>query len=510
MTPGKADTSSSTYVSTLTMADGTVYGYSYDSIGNITRVTENGVLKLSYQYDGLGQLVREDNAYANATYAFTYDGYGNILSKSTYGYTLPDVDLPTSAVSTNTYSYGNENWPDQLTEYNGTDITYDAIGNPLNYYNGENYAFTWEGRQLVGATDGTNTYAYTYNSNGIRVEKVANSVVHKYTIDETKILAETYGDTTLHFYYDENDSPIAFSVNGTMYYYGKNLQGDVVRLYTASGEVVAEYAYDALGKLLAITDANGATITDTTKPALINPIKYRGYYYDSEIGLYYVSSRYYDPEIGRWISPEPNVYNGEFDEGAKLLGYNVYVYCANNPINFLDDTGESITAILIGIGISALVGALAGWGYAKYFKIPKNKTWKYVLGGALIGAAIGGCIGYAVGGSAGSGAVLWSGKSQGMDAIAKAFAKKNGLKVLESTMRGRLLNALSKKLSWKVMEPLWKSASTRFLLKYAGKQTYVHVFISASAYGNMQSVFNTVELQVIAELGMKIIWHYYK
>jgi len=97
-----------------------------------------------------------------------------------------------------------------------------------------------------------------------------------------------------------------------------------------------------------------------------------------------------------------------------------------------------------------------------------------------------------------------------MDKIARAFAKKNGLKVLGNTMSGRLLNVLNKKLSWRVMESLWKSASTRFLLKYAGKQTYVHVFISASAYGNMESVSNSIELQVIAELGMKIVWHFYK
>lgn len=98
-----------------------------------------------------------------------------------------------------------------------------------------------------------------------------------------------------------------------------------------------------------------------------------------------------------------------------------------------------------------------------------------------------------------------------MDKIAATFAKKNGLKVLEQTMRGRLLNVLSKKLPWKVIEPLWKSASTRFLLKYAGKQAYVHVFfISATAYGNMNSIFNSVEMKVIAELGMKIIWHFYK
>ena len=166
------------------------------------------------------------------------------------------------------------------------------------------------------------------------------------------------------------------------------------------------YNYDAWGNVTVLRDHSECSLS------INNPFLYRGYIYDREYALYYLQSRYYDPEIGRWISPEPNIYAGRFDEGAGLLCYNVYAYCANNPINFLDDTGESITAILIGVGVGALVGALAGWGYAKYFKIPNNETWKYIIGGALIGAVIGGCIGYAVGASSGSGAVLWSGKAQ--------------------------------------------------------------------------------------------------
>ena len=97
-----------------------------------------------------------------------------------------------------------------------------------------------------------------------------------------------------------------------------------------------------------------------------------------------------------------------------------------------------------------------------------------------------------------------------MDKAAAAFAKKNGLKVLEKTLRGRLLNSLAKVLPYKVMRPLWETASARFLLSYAGKQSFVHVFITADAYKNMKSVFNSVEMQIIADLGLKIIWHYVK
>ena len=71
----------------------------------------------------------------------------------------------------------------------------------------------------------------------------------------------------------------------------------------------------------------------------INPFRYRSYYYDVETGLFYVGARYYDPVIGRWISPEPNVDYGMFDGGAGLLAYNVYAYCANDPVNYCDPSG---------------------------------------------------------------------------------------------------------------------------------------------------------------------------
>ena len=163
------------------------------------------------------------------------------------------------------------------------------------------------------------------------------------------------------------------------------------------------------------------TITGDTGLAAINPYSYRCYDYDEESGFYYLQSRYYNPQTGRFLNADD-----QFDSNAGVLGYNLFTYCANNPVIYKDINGESITAVLIGIGIGALIGGLVGWGYTKYFNIPQNKVWKYILGGALIGAAIGGCVGYAL--SAGSGAVLWSGK--GMNQAAAAFAKQNGLKVL--------------------------------------------------------------------------------
>ena len=194
----------------------------------------------------------------------------------------------------------------------------------------------------------------------------------------------------------------------------------------SSRQVIAKYRYDAWGKLISMTDASGAALGENTIGAR-NPLRYRGYIYDSETGFYYLQSRYYDPVVHRFISPEPNVYDGEFDDGSEFLRYNVYVYCVNNPVNNFDPTGEFFisTTVLIGIGIGALVGGIIGgtYGYNKAVKndVPEGQRWKYAvgygLGGAVVGGVIGGFIGYGVSIALGAHAS----KVAAMEAISKAI-----------------------------------------------------------------------------------------
>ena len=103
--------------------------------------------------------------------------------------------------------------------------------------------------------------------------------------------------------YDDNGTYIGFTYNGTEYYYIYNLQGDVVALANSTGTIIARYTYGPWGTVDAVTDNAGNDISSNASHiANINPIRYRGYYYDTETGFYYVSSRYYDPEIGRFIN----------------------------------------------------------------------------------------------------------------------------------------------------------------------------------------------------------------
>lgn len=147
------------------------------------------------------------------------------------------------------------------------------------------------------------------------------------------------GSSTLFFYYDDSGNPTSFSDGTNMYYYVKNIHGDIVKIFSSTGAVVANYAYNVWGELLYIKDAFGNSITDTSSIAFLNPLRYRGYVYDAETGLYYLMSRYYDPIIHRFINAD-----GCFQSGECILDSNMTTYCRNNPIVYNDNNGNRPTS----------------------------------------------------------------------------------------------------------------------------------------------------------------------
>ncbi len=159
------------------------------------------------------------------------------------------------------------------------------------------------------------------------------TTTYSYLYAGGKLLQETVttGDTTEthNFFYDNTGSPYAMQTGGTTYYYVTNLQGDVVALLDASGSTVASYAYDPYGKILS---AEG-TMAET------NPLRYRGYYYDTETGLYYLQSRYYDPATYRFVNADNAAVIAVSPEKANW-DKNLFAYCDNDPVNRKDDEGN--------------------------------------------------------------------------------------------------------------------------------------------------------------------------
>ena len=241
-------------------------------------------------------------------------------------------------------------------------ITYDAKGNPLSY---RGYTLTWQnGRQLASMRFGTVNIGFTYDVDGLRTSKTVHNVdlEHKYYYVGNRLQYETIGDSSaLWYFYDADGNPSGIRYkdnNGTVndYYFVCNWQGDVIQIYNASGVLVATYDYDAWGKV-----SENSTDKDTQNIAEINPIRYRGYYYDSETGLYYLKSRYYDPAVKRFLNADDSDILQE--EQNCLLQYNLYTYCFNNPANMNDDEGErSLTlkkkAASLGVTLGILLIAL--------------------------------------------------------------------------------------------------------------------------------------------------------
>ena len=303
--------------------------YDYDANGNIIRVYENDIQRVRYYYDGLNRLVREDNNYIDKTITYCYDKCGDILSKSEYA--LTSAETLGEPVNTVTYSYTDANFKNAVTQYGDDVIVYDASGNPTSY---RGYTMTWaKGRQLASLSGNGKSMSFKYDNAGIRTSKTVNGVETKYTYLGGTLVSQKTGDEVINFAYSAGGAPYGFSYNGQSYFYLLNLQGDIIGIYDGSGNVVVRYTYDSWGKVISVT----GSLADTV--GVKNPLRYRGYYYDVETKLYYLQSRYYDPETCRFINADSLLVAGD----DYIQGVNMFAYCQNNPVMYSDPSGREAT-----------------------------------------------------------------------------------------------------------------------------------------------------------------------
>ena len=315
-----------TLVNSVETAAGT-FTYTYDEVGNIQTVSD-GTNTTSYKYDNLNQLVRENNQKLGVTITYAYQN-SNITERKEYAYTTGDLG---EVLDTKTWTYGNNIWSDLLTSFNGQTITYDEIGNPLTI---GSQTLSWNGRQLRQIADGNNTYSYAYNVDGQRVSKTVNGITTEYFYNGSILAGQKTGENTLVLMYDNDGTAFGFTYNGTEYYYLKNAQNDVVALVDSNRQIVAKYAYDAWGHIVSVTDAEGNDISaQKDHIGNVNPIRYRSYYYDNETGLYYLKTRYYSPDMCRFLNAD-----GSIGANQDIHAYNLFAYCSNNPVNFYDPSG---------------------------------------------------------------------------------------------------------------------------------------------------------------------------
>ena len=314
-----------------------------------------------YIYDTLGRLVRENNKDKNVTNIMSYDGNGNILTKDVAGYTESQyVNYTRYSSSYSPY------YIDEIVSYNNQSITTSETGNITQIGTKE---FKWTRGNLLSQVNNSNknTY-YSYDASGVRINKTTNengiTKSHEYQCEGTRILKEkiTKNEQTqiLEYIYLANQI-VGFKYQGNYYFFQKNLQGDIIKIYDINNTLVAHYKYDAWGNHT-VYDSNGNVNTLDTFIGNINPFRYRGYYYDVETGLFWLSSRYYSPELCRFISPDDVGYL----DPSSINGLNLYSYCGNDPINRYDPSGHFwdyvFDAAFIAWGIYDLVnGGYKDW-----------------------------------------------------------------------------------------------------------------------------------------------------
>ena len=329
------------------------YNIEFDGESRITKETDNMVgYENTYIYNDYGELIRENNAKNNKTILYSYNDIGNIIKVQEYNYTTGEVG---SLTKENTYTY-DSTYLDRLIKYNNNSITYDDNG-CLKTYNG--WTYVWNKGKLALIKKSTSTtravsrsedYKFQYDAYGRRIEKEYSffpgliqtkdyliSKTSSYNYDSqgrlvNEIIVLNYSDNTtikkkLEFIYEESQIiGVTYTTtdNSMTYYYEKNIYNDVIGIIDNAGETVVKYGYDAYGNCK-------IDYTINSDLAHTNPIRYRSYYYDDETQLYWVSSRYYSPELCRFIQPaDVSSLNPQ-----SINGLNLYAYTNNNPINLV-------------------------------------------------------------------------------------------------------------------------------------------------------------------------------
>lgn len=345
--PGGFGSRSTTPLIQQIIQAGVTLSYAYDDTSRITSVTEtegNIQKQITYNYNSIGELIRVNDpsdplATGGITWVYSYDLGGNMLSRTAHPYT---TGTPGTPVKSYIYTYNTSDWRDQLTIINeqtaaGTithALTWDTIGNLTN---DGTWTYTWEhGKQLKQMTRTGETISFVYNEDGLRVRKSATSTgITEYTLHGTNIVHMTTQGDVMHFFYDAHNKPARVLYNGIPYTYLYNLQGDVIALVNSIGVKVVKYYYNAWGSSTSKTGPMASTLGTR------QPFRYRGYIFDEETNLYYLESRYYDPNSGR------------FNSADTFIRGNMYLYCENQPITRLDPSGEDAYDIIEDLDLDA-------------------------------------------------------------------------------------------------------------------------------------------------------------
>ena len=345
--------------------------YETNAVNNVTSITDSVFGSHNYTYDYRGFLTKEDDI------EYKYDNNGNITK-----------------AGNDTFTYDNLN---RLKTINGWPVSYSSTnpGNPATY---RDTSYRFEGRKLTYVyesmgSDEDKTVDYTYDSNGLIIKKVLcycysddrdpDEYTTNYYYDGDKLITQIKNNIRLDFLYDENGMLYGLiKDNSSKYFYVRDYLQNILGIVDQSGKLVVKYKYDAYGNSKGIEDTSGCSLGSR------NPFRYKGYYYDDDTEMYYCKSRFYVPKWRRWLNSD----SIDYLEPQNITCLNLFAYCNNNPVMYVDENGNFAFFILTAV-IGAIIGGLAA-GITSYQHGARG--WE-VVGWSALGSVCGGALGAGVG-----------------------------------------------------------------------------------------------------------------
>jgi RHS repeat-associated protein len=303
------------------------FAYEYNGDGTIKKLTYPNGITTDYSYDNARRLIKIENKHGStilSSFSYEYDKNGNItsvtdeVSSTTTSYEYDNINRLVRTIrpdaSQINYSYDSRG---NRIEMNGSTITHEDFKPGSFTYN------EWGEAESYTTPEGATT-SYEYDAEGLRTKKTTPDGATRYYCDNAgRVIAEADGSNQVTAEIIWGNKPLARKVGSNYYYYLYNGHGDVIALTDESGNIVNSYDYDEWGNVTSETEQ------------ISNPIRYAGEYYDPESGLYYLRARYYDPVLGRFISKDS--VEGDI---TNPLSLNLYTYCINNPLIYLDPSGH--------------------------------------------------------------------------------------------------------------------------------------------------------------------------